>query len=213
MGLRILLAEDHGVVREGIRALLEQEGFEVVGEAGDGHEAIALCRETGPDVAILDLGMPNLNGLDAARKIRDLMPGIRVILLTMHAHDRYLLEALRAGVRGYVVKSRALADLVQAIGAVTSDMVYLSPGLPRAAVEAFQKGGGRPRLPRDPLTTRERQVLQLVAEGKTTRVVAETLGVSPKTVDTHRLKIMKKLDIHETAGLVRYAISRGIVQA
>ena len=212
MGLRVLLAEDHNVVREGVKALLHQEGFTIVAEASDGLEAIRLARATSPDIAILDLGMPNLNGIDTARRLRHVMPGIKVIILTMHAHDMYLLDALRAGVTGYVVKSRAVGDLVQAIDAVNRGMVYLSPGLPRAAVETLQRQQGRRRLPKDPLSPRERQVLQLVAEGKTTRNVAETLGVSPKTAETHRLNIMKKLNIHETAGLVRYAIGRGLVQ-
>jgi DNA-binding NarL/FixJ family response regulator len=211
MSLRVVLAEDHLVVREGVKALLESEGVEVVGEASDGQEACRLAHDLRPDVAILDLGMPTLNGLDAARKIRRTLPDVRVIILTMHTHERYLLEALRAGVTGYVLKSGAVGDLVQALGAVMQGMVYLSPGLPRTAVEALQSRKAI-RSPKDPLSPRERQVLQLVAEGKTTRGVADAIGVSPKTAETHRLNLMKKLDIHDTAGLVRYAIERGIVQ-
>jgi len=211
MSLRVVLAEDHRVVREGVKSLLKMEGVEVVGEAADGQEACRLAEDLQPDVAILDLGMPNLNGLDAARKIRRALPDVRVIILTMHTHEKYLLDALRAGVTGYVLKSGALGDLVQALKAVMRGMVYLSPGLPRAAVEALQsrKTG---RTPKDPLSPRERQVLQLVAEGKTTQGVADILGVSVKTAGTHRLKVMKKLDIHDTAGLVRYAIDHGIAQ-
>lgn len=211
MSIRVVLAEDHLVVREGVKALLESEGVEVVGEAADGQEAYRLAHDLRPDVAILDLGMPNLNGLDAARKIRRSIPDVRVIILTMHTHERYLLDALRAGVTGYVLKSGALEDLVQALGVVMQGMVYLSPGLPRAAVEALQSRKSV-RVPKDPLSPRQRQVLQLVAEGKTTRGVADAIGVSVKTAETHRLNLMKKLDIHDTAGLVRYAIDHGIVQ-
>ncbi len=209
MALRILLADDHAMVRQGLKALLERDGFEVV-EASDGHEAIQLTRERHPDVAVLDLAMPLLNGLDAAREIRQVSPSTKTILLTMYAEDQYVLEALRAGVRGYVLKTQAGVDLVKAVHEVQRRAVYLSPGVSRAVVEAYL---AKTELAPDPLTPRERQVLQLIAEGKTTKEVASLLGISVKTAESHRSRLMEKLDIHETATLVRYAIRRGLIQS
>lgn len=208
MSLRILLADDHEIFRQGVKALLEREGFRVDGEAGDGHAAIQLAEQLTPDVAVLDLTMPLLNGLDAAREIARLSPRTRTILLTMHTEDPYVAKALAVGIRGYVLKSQAAEDLVQAIREVSKGAVYLSPGVSEAVVEAYL---ARRELPRDPLTSRERQVLQLIAEGKTTKEVAGLLGVSVKTAESHRMRIMAKLDIHETAGLVRYAIRQGLL--
>ncbi len=209
MALRILLADDHAMVRQGLKALLERDGFEVV-EASDGHEAIQLTRERHPDVAVLDLAMPLLNGLDAAREIRQVSPSTKTILLTMYAEDQYVLEALRAGVRGYVLKTQAGVDLVKAVHEVQRRAVYLSPGVSRAVVDAYL---AKTELAPDPLTPRERQVLQLIAEGKTTKEVASLLGISVKTAESHRSRLMEKLDIHETATLVRYAIRRGLIQS
>jgi len=189
--------------------MLEHEGFKVVGEAADGREAIRLAETTHPDVVILDLAMPALNGLDAARDILRGSPRAKAILLTMHTEDPYVLEALRAGISGYVLKTQATSDLVQAIREVSRGAIYLSPGVSKTVVEAYRT---KSDLPPDPLSPREREVLQLVAEGKTTKEVAALLGVSVKTAESHRTRIMSKLDIHETAGLVRYAIRRGIVQ-
>jgi two-component system, NarL family, response regulator NreC len=209
---RILLADDHVIVRQGFRALLEREGLEVVAEAADGHEAVRLAGELSPDVAVLDFAMPLLNGIDAAREIRRRSPGTRLILLTVHTEDHYVLEALQAGVHGYVVKTQAVADLVQAIREIRGNALYLSPTISRAVVEAsFDKDKANP--PGDMLSSRERQVLQLVAEGKTTKEIAVVLGVSVKTADSHRARIMRKLDIHDTAGLVRFAIRRGLIPA
>jgi two-component system response regulator NreC len=205
---RILLADDHVIVRQGFRALLEREGLEVVAEAADGHEAVRLASDLQPDVAVLDFAMPLLNGLDAAREIRRRSPGTRLILLTVHTEDHYVLEALHAGVHGYVVKTHAAADLVQAIREIRGNAMYLSPTISRAVVEAsFDKANP----PGDMLSSRERQVLQLVAEGKTTKEIAAVLGISVKTADSHRARIMRKLDIHDTAGLVRFAIRRGLI--
>jgi two-component system response regulator NreC len=205
---RILLADDHLIVRQGLRALLERDGLEVIGEAADGHEAVRLADDLHPDVAILDFAMPLLNGLDAAKEIRRRSPKTRTILLTVHTEDHYVLEALQAGVSGYVVKTQAAADLVQAIHEVCRKATYLSPAVSRSIVDAYLS---KTASPAEVLSSRERQVLQLVAEGKTTKEIATLLGVSPKTADSHRTRIMRKLEIHDTAGLVRYAIRRGLI--
>jgi len=206
--LRILLADDHLIVRQGLKVLLQREGFEIVGEAADGQQAVRLARDRRPDVAILDFAMPVLNGLDAAREILRSCPRTRVILLTMHTEDRYVHEALRVGVSGYVVKSQASADLVRAIREVSRDMTYLSPRVSRTVVQAYLAKSDVP----DPLTPREREVLRLVAEGKTTKEIAAILGISVKTAEAHRIRVMKKLETHNTASTVRYAIRQGLVQ-
>lgn len=211
MPLKILLADDHQIVRQGLKALLEQEGFSVVAEASNGQEAVTKARELEPDVAVLDVSMPIMNGLLAAEEIRRSSgTKVRVVLLTVHTESQYVLQALRAGVRGYVLKSKAAENLIQAITDVSNGLTYLSSGVSEAVVEAYltkQEGG-----PVEHLTSRELQVLQLVAEGKTTKEIASLLGISFKTAESHRTRIMEKLDIHETAGLVRYAIRRGVIQ-
>jgi DNA-binding NarL/FixJ family response regulator len=209
MRIRILLADDHMMVRQGIRAVLEREGFEVVGEATDGREAVKLAEKLKPDVAVLDVAMPLLNGIDAAREIRRVSPRTKTTLLTVHEENQYVVEALRAGVTGYVVKTKAADDLVKAIREVSLGAVYMSPGVSREAVRAYLDGT---EPSSDGLTPREREVLQLVAEGKTTKEVAAVLGISVKTAESHRSRIMEKLDIHETASLVRYAIRLGVIQ-
>jgi len=209
MAINVLLADDHLSFCQSLRVILEQEGFRVVGEAADGQEAVRLARALRPEVAVLDVSMPLLNGVDAAREIQKACPRTRTILLTMHAEDQYVLQALHGGVRGYVLKKQAVMDLVQAIQEVCRGHVYLSPGVSAAVVEAYQSKKG----PRDLLTSREREVLQLVAEGKTTKEIASLLGVSVKTAESHRAHMMQKLDIHETASLVRYAIRRGLIHA
>ena len=209
MPIQVLLADDHLIVRQGLKALLEREGIKVVGEAADGHEAVRLAQALRPDVAVLDLAMPLLNGLDTAREILRISSRTRTILLTMHPEDHYIFEALRAGIEGYVLKTQAAEDLVRAIREVFRGMIYLSPGVSRAVVQAYL---AKTDLPPDPLAPRERQVLQLVAEGRTAKEVAVLLGISVKTAESYRTRIMQKLDIHETAGLVRYAIRRGLIQ-
>lgn len=196
--------------RQGLRALLEKNGIEVAGEAADGREALQLARKIHPDVAVLDLSMPVMNGLAAARELGRYAPKIRTVLLTMHEDDVYILEALRAGVWGYVLKTQAASDLVQAIQQVSRGAVYLSPGISEAVTRAYT---AKTVVPADPLSSREQQVLQLIAEGKTTKEIAGLLDVSAKTIESHRARVMRKLNIHETASLVRYAVRRGIVTA
>ena len=209
MPISVLLADDHLIICQSLKATLEREGFQVVGEAADGREAVRLARELHPDAAVLDVSMPLLNGLDAAREIHETCARTRTILLTVHAEEPYVLQALQVGVRGYVLKSQAVTDLVRALQEVCRGAIYLSPGVSAALVEAYRTK----KDVRDPLTSREREVLQLVAEGKTTKEIASILGVSVKTAESHRTHVMQKLDIHETAGLVRYAIRQGLIDA
>jgi DNA-binding NarL/FixJ family response regulator len=210
MPTRILLADDHALIRQGLKALLEKQGFQVVGEASDGQEALRSVEKTQPDVAIIDISMPVLNGVETARELKKSSPKTKVILLTQHDEHQYVTESLRAGVRGYVLKNQAGDDLVHAIREVCRGSVYLSPSISRTVVDAYLSNA---YVPADHLSGRERQVLQLVGEGNSTKDVALQLGISVKTAESHRARLMKKLDIHETASLVRYAIRRGLVQA
>jgi DNA-binding NarL/FixJ family response regulator len=209
MACRVLIADDHPIVSQGFRALLEREGFEVVAEAADGQEAVRLAKELRPDIAVLDLAMPLMNGLEAGREIQQRQPETRTVLLTMHTEEHHVAAALRAGIRAYVLKTQAADDLVQAIRAVLRREIYLSPGVSNLVLDAYLSGQ---QAPGDPLAPRERQVLQLVAEGKTSKEIAVLLGLSVKTAESYRTRIMEKLDIHHTAGLVRYAIRQGLVQ-
>lgn len=208
MAVRVLLADDHVIVRQGLRALLESDGFEVVGEASTGHEAIDMVQRLHPEVAVLDISMPLLNGIDAAREITRASPRTKILLLTMFAEEHYVLEALRAGASAYILKTKAAGELVHAIREVCKGETYLGAGVSRTVVQAYL---AKAENPTDPLTSRERQVIQLVAEGKTTKEIATVLGVSTKTAESHRTNIMDKLNIHDTAGLVRYAIRTGII--
>ena len=207
MPIRLLLAEDHVMVRQGLRVLLEQAGMVVIGEASDGPEALLLAHTHQPEVAVLDIAMPHLNGLETARRLREIVPQTKIIMLTMHTAEPYVLEALQAGAVGYVLKMQAAVDIVQAINAALQGAIYLSPRVTNAVVQAYLTGAP---LPPDPLTSREREVLQRIAEGQTTKEIAAHLGLSVKTVESHRINLMRKLDIHETATLVRYAIRRGL---
>ena len=206
--VRVLLADDHMIVRQGLRVLLEREGFEVVAEAANGRDAIRLAENHHPQVAVLDLSMPMLNGIDAAREITK--STTKVVLLTMHTEDHLVLESLRAGVRGYVLKSKTADELIAAVRAVSNGGMYVTPSISHTIVQAFLNAEN---VPQNPLTDRERQVLQLVAEGKTTKEIATILGISTKTAESHRSNLMEKLEIHETAGLVRYAIHHGLIEA
>lgn len=209
MPTRVILADDHQIVRQGLRVLLEREGFEVAGEAANGPEAIRLAQAECPDVAVLDLSMPQLNGSDAAREILRTCPRTRVILLTVHTEDHQIIAAFRAGIQGYVVKTQAAEDLAQAIRVVAGGRVYLSPTVSRVVVDGYLAGSD---VPPDPLPPRERHALQLVAEGKTTKEIATLLGLTVKSAESYRARVMDKLQIHNTAGLVRYAIRRGIIE-
>jgi DNA-binding NarL/FixJ family response regulator len=209
MPTRLLLADDHALVRQGLKAFLEKHGYQVVCEASNGQEVLRNAPKAQADVAIIDVTMPLLNGLEAARELRKSSPKTKIILLTKHDEDQYVTDAIRAGVKGYVLKSQVAEDLIHAIQEVCRGAIYLSPSISRVVVDAFLS---KTEVTQDPLTGRERQVLQLVGEGKSTKEVAVLLGVSVKTAESHRVRLMRKLDIHEVASLVRYAIRRGLVQ-
>jgi two-component system, NarL family, response regulator NreC len=206
--IRLVLADDHVLVRQGLRTLLESEGFVVCGEAAEGREAVRLVRSETADVAVLDVGMPHFNGLNATLELSRTAPRVKVIVLTQHDEPQYVSEALRCGARGYVLKQQAARDLVHAIRSVVRGEVYLSPGVSAAVAQAYSS----PQLSEPALSVRERQVLQLIAEGDSTKEIAGRMGISAKTVESHRSRLMQKLDIHDTAGLVRYAIRTGVTR-
>ena len=207
MPIRVILADDHLLVRQGLRLVLEKEHIEVLGEASDGLEAIRLIQELRPEIAVLDLDMPGLDGLAVLRESARACPQTRTVILTRHMEEPYAVEALRIGARGYVLKTQASTDLVAAIRHVHRGEVYLSPKISKAVVQAYLSNTDAPN---GKLSVRERQVLQLVGEGHSK--IAALLGISVKTADTHRTKVMEKLDIHQTAGLVRYAIRNGLIE-
>jgi two-component system response regulator NreC len=209
MAVRVLIADDHEMFRQGLRVLLEEEGFQFVAEASNGREAVQLCQQHHPEVAILDIAMPLLNGIFAAREIIKSNPRTKVVLLTQHTEDQMVLESLRAGVTGYVLKTKATSELVHALRAVCRGEMYLTQSISRTVVQAFLT---KDSFPERPLSDRERQVLQLVAEGKTNKEIASLLGISVNTAESHRTNLMEKLDIHDTAGLVRYALRNGVIQ-
>lgn len=213
--MRVLLADDHTIVRAGIRALVAAiAGVEIVGEAGDGQEALALIRETQPDVALVDVSMPGMNGLDLAARVAREAPQTRVAVLSMHGTPAHVAQALRAGVKGYMLKDAAAEELPLLLRAVMRGETYLSSAISRHVVDGFlgRDGGTAPGEPApDALTPRQREILQLVAEGKSTKDVARLLDLSVKTVEAHRSQIMERLEIHDLAGLVRYAIRTGLV--
>ena len=206
--IRILLAEDHTIVRQGLKSLLEgQDDMTVVAEAANGREAVKAARRLGPDVVVMDLTMPELNGVDATAQITKSCPSTRVVILSMHSADEYVFPALRAGASGYLVKGSGLSELTSAIRAVHKGNAFFSPEVSKTLLNKTQRSGEGP----DPLTEREREVLQLVVEGKTSPQIAALLNISAKTVEGHRGRIMNKLEIHDVAGLVRYAIRTGLI--
>ena len=208
--LRVILADDHQIVRQGIRTLVERQGVQVVAEAADGLTLIEQVRLHLPDLAIVDVSMPGLNGIDATRQMLAALPTLAVVLLTMHDEELHVSAALRAGVRGYVLKTQAADELLDAIRTVSMGGTYLSPKVSRMVVSAYVSGTDSAA---DPLSARERIVLQLIAEGRTTKDIAATLNLTVKTAESYRARLMEKLDIHDTAGLVRYAIRRGVITA
>ena len=210
--IRMLLAEDHTIVRAGIRALLQNlEGIEVVAEAGDGREAIRLIEAHQPDIVLMDIGMAGLNGLEATARIAKEFPDVRVIILSMYASEEYVLQALRAGAVGYLLKDADMAELEIAIRAVAREETYLSPAVSKHVVADYvRRVGGEPSS-LERLTRRQREILQLIAEGHSTQEIAQMLSISVKTVETHRSQLMERLDIHDVASLVRYAIRMGLI--
>lgn len=215
---RILLADDHTLVRAGFRALLKDiEALQVVAEAGDGREALQLIGQHHPDVVLMDITMPILNGLEATARVTREYPHVRVIILSVHANEEYVLEALRSGASGYLLKDAGTAELETAIRTVCSGEVYLSPAISKHVAEYIRRTGNAPRTdardiePYQRLTPRQREVLQLIAEGRTTKQIAQLLNIGVKTVETHRMRLMEQLNIHDVAGLVRYAVRLGIV--
>lgn len=200
---RVLIADDHALVREGIGILISRGGFTVVAEASNGQEALAHASSYQPDIAVLDMSMPIMNGLETAQEMRKLSPRTRSIVLSRYDGVDDVLAAMRAGIKGYVLKSQSVVELLQALNDVSTGGFYLSPGVSGVVVDAVR---AQSTTVDDPLTARERQVLKLVAEGYSTRECATILGVSVKTADSHRTRLMRKLDIHGTAGLVRYAV-------
>jgi DNA-binding NarL/FixJ family response regulator len=210
--IRVLLADDHTLVRAGIRALLESvEGVEIVAECGDGREALELIAKHRPEVALLDIAMAGMSGLEVAKRAGRESPNTRVVILSMYADASYVRQALRAGVAGYLVKGAAVAELPLALQSVMRGETYLTPKVSQTVVKDLLRDDGRERDPLEGLTQRQREILQLIAEGRSTKEIARLLEVSVKTVETHRLRLMDRLGIHDVAGLVRFAIRAGLV--
>ena len=210
--VRLLLADDHTIVRAGIRALLESvEGIEVVAESGDGREALELIVKHRPDVALLDIGMPGLSGLEVARRAAQESPRTKIVILSMHADATYVRQAMRAGVAGYLLKGAAVIELPFAIQTVMRGEKYLTPRISQTVVDGFLREDSGASDPLEALTGRQREILQLIAEGRSTKDIAHALDLSVKTVETHRTRIMERLDIHDVPGLVRFAIRSGLI--
>jgi len=214
MSIQVLLAEDHALVRAGFRALLQNlPGIQVVAEASDGREALRLIAEHRPDVVLMDIAMSGLNGLEATARVTQEHPGVRVVILSVHTSEEYVLQALRVGAAGYLIKDAALTELDLAIRAVARGETYLSPAVSKYVITDYLRRTTSSAGPLEQLTPRQREILQLIAEGHTTQQIAHILGLSVKTVETHRSQLMDRLDIHDIAGLVRYAIRVGLVTA
>jgi DNA-binding NarL/FixJ family response regulator len=212
--LRVVLADDHALVRAGLRVLLEKlPDLEVVGEAGNGRETLEMVKELTPDIVLLDISMAELGGLEVLPRIISEFPSTKVLILSGYANEEYVLRALRCGAAGYLVKDAAAEELGLAIKAVTQDQTYLSPSVSRTVVESYLQRAEGEVGPYQRLTDRQREILQLIAEGKNTKEIAHLLKISVKTAEAHRLQLMNRLDIHDVAGLVRYAIRTGLISA
>jgi DNA-binding NarL/FixJ family response regulator len=213
--IRVMLADDHSLFRAGIRALLEAiEGVEIVGEARDGHEALRLVAERKPEILLLDVALPELNGIEVTERLVREAPGTRVLMLSMFANEEYVLRSLRAGAAGYLLKDSTVLELESALRSVADGGSYLSPAVSGHVLAAYVRRVGQDGVPPEPtLTPRQREVLQLIAEGHGTKEIADRLCLSAKTVETHRAQLMERLGIHDVAGLVRYAIRAGIISA
>jgi DNA-binding NarL/FixJ family response regulator len=210
--IRLLLVEDHRLMRAGLRALLEgSDKIEVVAEADDGRQGLAKIVEHRPTLVLMDISMPNLNGLEATRQIVKEHPGLHVIILSMHSNDEYVHQALRAGARGYILKEAAPRELEFAVEAVTRGEIFLSPAISKRVIDEYLNQAADDITPLERLSPRQREILQLVAEGKSTKQIAAVLNTSVKTVETHRAGLMKRLGIHDVAGLVRYSIKHGLI--
>lgn len=212
--LRVILADDHTLVRAGLRSLVEQlKDVTVVAEANDGHEVLAAAASHHPDVVLMDITMPRMNGFEAALRLKKEHPQVKIIILSMHASEEYVLQALRAGASGYLVKDSAPLELNLALQSVARGETYLSPPISRQVVESYMQrvGQGQADEPLALLTGRQREILQLIAEGSSTKDIARKLNLSVKTVETHRAQLMERLDIHDVAGLVRFAVRHGLV--
>jgi DNA-binding NarL/FixJ family response regulator len=215
--IKILFADDHSIVRNGLRALFRSTpGFSIVGEAPDGETAVQLASLRKPDIAILDISMPKLNGIEAMQIIKQRHPNIKILILTIHEDEAYVDRIIRAGANGYVVKNAEKKEIIAAVRAVASGEPFFSPGISKLIVEKFiqraQREDDHPPSSNDPLTKREREILEYITQGLTSKEISEKLFLSPTTVNTHRANLMQKLDIHDTATLVRYAIQSGIVK-
>ena len=209
--IRVVLADDHAILRDGLRKLLEQEpDVDVVGEAENGREAVRMARTLKPDVVLLDIAMPELNGVEASRQILARVPGTKIVVLSMHSDARYVREMLAIGVVGYLLKQSAFEEIAAAVRAAARNQAYFSPAVAGIVAEQFRADATGAREDPSPLTPREKQVLQLLAEGNSPRLVAEKLHISVKTVETHRRRLMAKLDIHNLAGLTKYAVRAGL---
>jgi two-component system response regulator NreC len=212
--LRIVLGDDHTLVRQGVRKILEsQSGWTIVGEAGDGRDAVRMAIETEPDVAVLDIGMPLLNGIEATRQITRRVPNCHVLIVSMHADEAYITQSLQAGATGYLLKDSADTDLIRAVGDVAAGRSFMSPAVARVMVDDYVRHlAGKGIIDRyDALSEREREIFQLVAEGHSNKAIAGILSISPTTVETHRARILQKLDLHNTAEVVLYAVRRGVI--
>ena len=211
--IKVLVADDHTILRQGIKSLLaNEEEIEVIGEAKNGREALTIIEETLPDVILMDIAMPGLNGLEATRRIKKKFPRMKVLVLTMYTNEEYIFQILNAGANGYLVKETAFQDLISAIKAVYKNEAFMSPSISKKVINSYIKRAQNDEEETcEVLTTREREILQLIAEGNSSKKIAELLFISPKTVETHRTHIMDKLNIHNRTGLVKYAIRKGIV--